>query len=587
MTKGKTSKRFVAFATIMMVLAAMMMPATAAPGNPEGQITVHKLAGNAPGAINNHTGERLSSLPAGYTPLGGAEFTLYTVNAADIATVNAAITADNKLVGHSIDASGAAPVVTFNLFNSTTSTPSTLTATASVVYGVETTATGTGQAVFGPNIPDGYYVLVETDTPAGYDGAEASLIRLPLTYGVTATNPGTFNYDVHIYPKNVSNTDFVVKEMPAEQAPVTKDSIVPFELKAKFKNDAAAPNTVNSIADLRDGDGSVSDPYTYGTAKITESFSTYFELSGTISVYWLDSNGEIDTGAGALTDVTDYVIAPTSATATTGAIYEVSLTNAGIDKAILGNKVGFGLVLNGKYIGTPTGTQGSPTTLTNTMTALMNPATGNGGGGGTSTTHIPSISIKVNKTDQVTNAVLPGVTFAVAKVATPAMNYVPGTPASAFSAPELTALAANYVVDATGVPITAVTDASGNVAFSHLEGYTDAAGATYYLKELATASGYQLKINTIQVTFNTKAGYIADTATPATWFDAADKWTALAQVVESVDITNAPLGTQDGDEPGFSLPLTGGAGTVAFTAIGIIVMLGAAVVYLHGKKRTV
>ena len=580
MTKARITKKLVAMATTLMMLVVMAMPAIAAPLNPEGSITVHKLGGNVPGVIANETGEQVTP-PAGYYPLPGADFTLWEMAAASVALVNGAVTDDNKITHHVVNDT-TPPTVTFHYHNSDTGVNTTVVADMVATPYATGTTDAAGQIVFGNNdIPDGFYVLQETDAPAGYDMAAPSLIRLPLTYGPTAPPAlqGKHNYDIHVYPKNVSNTDLILKNLGSEQPPVTVGSVVSFELKAKFKNDAAAPNTVNSPADLRATAAPTANPADYGVARIVESFNANFTLNGTISVYWLDSAGDIDTGSPLL--ASEYTL--TSAAPT----YTVDLTMAGIDAAIAGNKVGFGLALDANYVGAPAGVTGTPTTLSNSMTALMNPPSGDGGGGGGSTVNVPSISIQINKTDQETDLPLGGVTFALARIPAPTINYHPSV---TYNPGDLATIATEYYVVG-GTPITAVTDAAGNASFSHLPGYADASGATFYLKEIETVPGYQLKVNTIQVTFDTKAGYITTAGTDpvvAGWFNPArTEWISAAQVIEEADISNAPLGTTDGDEPGFSLPLTGGAGTLLFTAIGMVVMLGAVVAYLQGKKRNI
>ena len=578
MTKRNMTKRLVAIAATMMMLVAMILPATAAPGNPEGTITVHKLAGNTPSFIPNLTGEKLATLPTGYTLLDGAEFTLWTVDPAGIAAVNTAIAAGESVLSHQIDVSGPTPVVRFNM----TGTPATISANVlATAYGKHTTGSGsfnTGEAVFGPNVPDGYYILEETVTPTGYAKVEASLIRLPLTNA-----DGTVNYDVHVYPKNVSNRNLTTKDIGPGAVPVSTGSIMPFELKARFRNAAAAPNTVNSVQDLRAGTG----PYTYGTARIREELNDYFAtVPASLNVYWLAADGSLDTAAGALA-TSLYTTNPSPLTTVPGQDFAVTLTNAGIDAAITGNKVGFGVAFNATYVGSPTAGAGTPAVLTNKMYSFMDPATGNGDGGeDDDTVNIPSISVTVNKFKEDGTTPLADVTFAITTSPAPGIHY---DPAETYTEAALTG--AGYVLDkatstpADGKPLLATTTSTGIVSFSNLDGYADTSGITYYLKEIQTHPGYQLKVNTIAVQFLTKTAY--NIPANVAWFTTGGNWSANAQIVESADITNYPLGEYDPDEPGFSLPLTGGAGTMAFTAVGIIVMLGAAVVYLRGKKKEI
>jgi Cna protein B-type domain./Gram positive anchor. len=308
------------------------------------------------------------------------------------------------------------------------------------------------------------------------------------------------------------------------------------------------------------------NPADYGNATITESFSTYFQLSGTIVARWLTATGDLDlTPSGLLALGTHYTIAVTPATLTSGASYAVSLTPAGIDAAILQGRSGFGLQVNGQYIGTPSAGQGTPDKLENNMKVNMQKA------GGAPViidvedkTFIPSISIQVDKVDE-NGAPFANATFELATVPVPT-------------------LPSHYVTGAGGVKLTATTGASGQIYFSNLPGYIDGAGVTYYLKEVSTVPGYQLPLGTIAVTFKSRMGYLADAGTPTAWFNGMN-WTSEAQIVETKTVKNATITEPPETEPGFSLPLTGGSGTVLFTAVGIVVMLGAAIVYLHGKKK--
>jgi Cna protein B-type domain./Gram positive anchor. len=554
MTKVRITNKLVAIISTIMMFAAMVMPAMAAPNT--GKITVTKLGGTQASNVVNQNGEAVA-LPAGYTALAGAGFTLYRVNPTELATLQATFSATRGIASHTVNDTVTPPTVVFTLTDSTTAT------IATQAVGTQQVTPANGIITFGPNLTDGWYVLVETQTPENYDKATSSMIQLPMTY-TTGANAGKANYDVHVYPKNVSNLGLAVKDMTGTiSASLSNGDTATFDLKAKFQNSAEAPNKVNGVADLKDGT-------TYGTARITEQFHADFKLSGNISVFWLGADGNInpsDPVAPAL-----YTETPTAgSTAVAGAAHTITLNNAGIDAAIAGNKLGFGLRLTAEYVGNPTGAAGAPATLSNKVISEMRPANGDGtedpdGDKGIiieGETNIPSISIKVTKVDQEdTNVKLAGVVFELAKVAVPTTD-------------------ADYVMVG-GQRLRGTTDSDGLVSFSNLPGYVDTE-LKFYLKEVETRSGYQLKNGTIEVTFKTKAAYQAD-ATKAAWFDGSN-WSANAVIIEEVEVTNAKIGTQDRNEPGFSLPLTGGAGTFAFTAIGIIVMLGAAGLYMYGKKR--
>ena len=555
MTKTRITKKLVAFATTMMLLAVMVIPAVAAP---QGRITVHKYEGASMlGAVANTTGEQLigadlaAITAAGYTPLADAEFTLYQLPQSEIDTLIAAITDTNGVEGHVIDIVGGFPKVTFTMEDGTDHV-----ATATAAYGAPQVTDAAGFATFGSNIPDGYYVLLETDTPAGYTPASPSLIRLPLTKA-----DGTPNYNVHVYPKNISTTGVAVKTVNGADRPVAPGDIVNFELKGKFIS-----STVSSAADLEDGG-------VYGTAEIQDNFDITFQyVTGSLSVHWLDASGNI---TGAALPATYYDVDDQTGGLPGGDLI-VSLSDAGIDEAINVSAPGFGLVLDAEYVGAP----GLPPK--NTMQSLMQAANGPITPPIIDEVYVPSLSITVDKRTSAAagDGPLGGVTFAVAKVPVPTMQYVPGTPAAAFDLTELATLAAEYVVDETGVPISGVTDAAGELVFAGLPGYNNAA-MSFYLKELETKAGYVLLTETVEVQFDSKAGYMF--SNPG-WFNGTD-WRENVVINGSAMIRNYELDEVNLGAPGFSLPLTGGAGTLLFTAIGIVVMLGAAGAYVYGKKK--
>ena len=571
MTKKKLITKVVAFATAAMMLVGMAIPAMAAPTYPNtGTITVHKYAGLVGSSIANNTGVELNTSDAkhpvnnNYTALEDAGFTLYKVD--DLSPVMAAIK-DGEVITKTevIETSGYAPSVKYTLDGGTVSTRATTEHIA------EQLTDNTGKTVFGAgDLPDGVYVLVETDTPTGYNTAAPSIIRLPLTDAA-----GKANYDVHVYPKNVSDVDVVRKDIANLDAPVKKDDIIAFDLKTKFLSD-----TVNNVDDLRSADGTV-----YGTAKILETFNSYFEYQASpgVKVYWLGANGKLST----IELATGERTIDTSKLTSDGQI-TVSLTEAGIDEAIAEGYIGFGFTVSAKYTGGASAAAGAtPSRVENTMNAKIlkagetDPTPEDPGPG--DTTYVPSISIKVAKTDTA-DAALAGVTFALATSATPTINLVPGQAFSAYTSADQAKIRASYVLDDDDEILMATTDGTGFVLFSNLVGYTNASGAKFYLKEVATATNYQLKSAVIEVNFKTKALYEAD-ATKAAWFDASGKWTEAANITETANITNYRLDEKDPDEPGFSLPLTGGAGTIAFTVAGIVLMLGAALLIVRKRKE--
>ena len=567
MTKKRLMNKVVALAAMATMLLSMAMPAMAAPTLADtGTITVHKYAGHRGGVIENTTGEELGAgdtnhpLNNGFTALPGAEFTLYKVDDLDGVM-------DKLRDGETITATevvaGDPPSVKYTFSDGDVLTEST-TAVADDITDTD------GKIVFGnDDLEDGVYVLVETDTPTGYRTAAPSIIRLPLT-----NSTGDYNYNVHVYPKNIDDTNIAKKDVEGVLKPVSKNDVINFELKAKFLSD-----TVSSVDDLRNDEVS---PAEYGVARITETFSAYFQADTGIgaAAFWLKADGTIDPLAPiAASDITIGAL-PAAA----GGSFSATLTDAGIDTAIAGGKIGFGITVSAKYLGDASADTGAdPDRLTNKMTSYIEGAKDGPGGGEEEEdeTYVPSISIKVNK-EQSDGSPLEDVVFALATVAVPRVNLVPGQALSAYEPGEITLIEAEYVLGADGEPLMATTDSDGNVLFSNLNGYDNDTGATFYLKELKTVDGYKLRVPAIEVNFKNKAGYASRTE----WFDGAGNWAEGANVVETATIVNYKLEEPGGgEEPGFNLPLTGGAGTIAFTVAGILVMLGAAVLIVKKKKE--
>ena len=584
MTKKRLVKRAVALLATAVMMVGMVIPAMATVTGPnveKGTITVHKYSGNRGSVNQNYTGEELSPAEiskitnAGYKPLADAGFTLYQADETQLDAIRDAMRENqgHKVVGHTIDTtSGPTPVIKFTMIGHTVSYDVNTT-----LYKAQQKTDENGITKFGNgDIPNGYYVLVETETPEGYDPAAPSLIQLPL-----AAENGQQHYDIHVYPKNVSKINLAVKDMHDVDQPVEQEDVLTFDLKLKFINGKKQPSplAVEGVNDLKDGS-------VYGIAQITEYLSDYFVYEqNSLEVRWLTDEGEIDTTAAGVIPQANYTLTGMPAPGAKGGEIVVKLNDAGIDAAIGGTKTGFGLVLSAEYVGFPIGDQVAHM-IVNRMEGLLRPATYDPENPPPhdpddpdepleDEIFAPSLTIKVNKRDGVTEKILPGVTFALATVPVP----VPYDPRLTYA---LGALDDDYVLGQDGKPITAMSNHLGELFFSRLEGFKDATGAKFYLKEIETADNYKLKINTIEVTFDNKAYYQEH---EPLWFN-GEKWkqNSANQKVAVVDNYRTD-GPQDPDEFGFSLPLTGGAGTIMFTIIGAAVMLGAAMLIIKRKKK--
>ena len=509
---------------------------------PLGSITVHKYSRGTAGSVtsNTHTGEELADTSALGKPLAGAGFTLYSL---DTTNLEAALKFGNGYVKHVINPANQS--VTFTLSGLGTPSVTTVTATASVAR-VEQLTDANGLTLF-PSLPTGYYVLVETTTPANHTTVESSLIRLPLT---KADGTG-HNYDIHVYPKDESTTLPITKTIHGVPKVLNVNDTIAFDVTADFRNEKPDPDHVGSVHDLRDDSAT---PAVYGQAYIIDTIQQYFSFVGintvglldgaghpvatlTSSEYTFDTNGLID-GSGPL---------------------KIALTNAGIDKAIALDASSFIVTLTTRYDGATAGdnTAGSSPVRNVATSYMIKPGSDDDGEWPTTEVEVPTTLIALTKTNSAGQP-FAGATFRLSTVPNPATD-------------------ADYVKDAAGTIIELTTDAAGKLSFYNLP-YDELAGKTYYLHEIATAAGYQLKIGTIAVTLQPKAA-VAN----ASLLDGDGNWIKGAVVRADVSVKNYRNDEIDPDEPAFSLPLTGGRGVVFFTAIGMTIMLVAAVAYI--KKR--
>jgi len=553
-------------------------PTTSNPN--EGTITVHKYERSTNGTAhpdNQYSGEKLPDTITDTLgkPLPGAGFTLYEL---DMDTVNAIVADSYTITGYTIDE--ATPKVTFH-FNGHADEDATV---KSIVGGGEQVTDASGNIQFGnANLDDGHYLLVETSPPAGYQKAESTVIRLPLTL-----NDGSGeNRDIHVYPKNIINDDIVKKIVDGIYQPVNTGDVVPFKITTTFKNGldkgTDPTNAVESVADLRSGTN-------YGTMVVTDKLKSYFQFVDTATnpvgtrdfeVYLVDGSGSRVTGINALVAGDDYTISGiTPGTVGPAANISVTLTNDGIDKAIAAYADALVITFDAQYTGSVVANQGTTVTkIENTADAQMAPHGGTTPDIPESTVYVPKAAIVVDKVDEA-GVAFEGATFALARVIKPSITFSEADwTADNYTAAQKSLLLTEYVCDTSGRPVIAETDVNGNIVFDGVP-YVDS-GATYYLKELSTQEGYELPVSTIKVYLPSKVQITTDPdyAGLSHLVDSDDNWVSGATVVVTAEVENFPQGTSND----FTLPLTGGMGTAIFTILGILLMVGT--LYITGKKK--
>ncbi|MCL1951222.1 MAG: SpaH/EbpB family LPXTG-anchored major pilin [Oscillospiraceae bacterium] len=534
-------KKAITLATALLAAATLAIgTGTTALAAGSGTITVHKYArstAGVPNPGNMYTGEAIADTSGLGKPLQGAGFSLYKL---DTAALDTAIRNGNKFVSYSIANDNT---VTFTL-DGKGAPPVTAVTTAATIVGSEKKTDASGVAVF-DTLEDAYYLLQETTTPVGYNACEKSVIRLPLT----KANGTEHNRNIHVYPKNVSDAVPVTKTIDGDPKVLWEGDDILFTITADFRS-----ANVSSVADLRK-DGK------YGEAYVIDKIQEYFKYVSVESVTLIGPAGNT---VEPLAAGTDYTVDTSKLNGAGNGDLKVSLTEAGIDKAVAAGAASYAVKVKLQYLGAQGFIGNVAAELKNIAKSVVNKA------GDPQVdpedpnipeteVYVPTTQIVLNKKDSKDNP-FAGATFRLAKVANPTSDN-------------------DYVRDINGNVIELTTDANGLLSFNGVS-YSELTGTTYYLKEIHTQPGYQLKVGTIAVTLEKKS----DDSNKSQLDDKGD-WISGAVVRASVTVVNYPNGEIDPEEPAFSLPLTGGAGTTILTIAGAATMLGAVAWFILRKKK--
>ncbi|MEG0991032.1 MAG: SpaH/EbpB family LPXTG-anchored major pilin [Gordonibacter sp.] len=536
MIKKSIMKR--AVLCLLTAVLALGMTATAAWGLPDpaakGSITVHKLSAMKV-SDDVQTGNEILDTSQYGKPLAGAGFSVTKVTLPTLASGKTWSTTQKPVVN--TNATGVVQSVVFYDNAGTTYTASG----ASIGTAVPAVTTDANGVAAFTNLDQGYYALVETTTPAGYESSAPTLITVPLT---KADGSG-YLYDVHVYPKNLVNEGLITKKLDDGTILNISGKDINWTIDTAFRATSqvggdTALGTSYELADLRTG---TVGNYTYGTFSVTDTMDKFLSYkSAVLSFVGQDGN---PVGV-ALTAATDYAVDTSVAGKVTWA-----LTHVGIDKAIAANAAKLRVVVT-TSMGSVAET-GTPTVMHNEASYSMTPAGGTTPGGDP-TVPVPAYkaNIQVNKLFSTEAQKL----IDAGTITRDGIKFKLATDAAGTT----------FVKDAANKDLEATTNADGRASFSGVP-YDSAKGNVYYLVETAAKPGLHLKQNVIKVEL------------------AAGQANPTADYTVAAEVTNYAQTETDPDAPIFQLPLTGGAGTVLFTAVGLLIMAGAVFLVVRSRRK--
>ena len=491
---------------VLLLLAAMLIFSISSSVSAEsdlpdpeikGSITVHKYAAAAesqtPGTGQEQQAEDAAELG---TPLKGVGFTLYKV-------------------------SSEIPVTH-------TTTPEDAKAGAEIVGGGQKLTDENG-TVSWTNLDIGYYVLSETKTLNGYQTSPESIIRLPIGITVSGSEE-KWNYDIHVYPKNIKNAD-LSKEVFNEMALYSAGETAWWRIDSKIQKTLYDPQ----------------DP-SYGSFRIIDPLDS--RLSYVNGSDKLIATGGTNSPMVMVRD-TDYEVKQEDGTV----IWE--FTNEGMRKFTESESKAVSLTFATTLdLDAVDASSGSGRVISNNATAEYRAFSE-----AEETTltideeDVPYINlagIVIKKVDSKdTEILLDGAEFKIALSESDARNgiYIKNPRTN------------NDVIAVTGdSPETAGTE-QGWAIITGLPANPES-DAAYYLVEVAPPEGYVLRQSIIEVTIE------------------KGKKTAVAEILNQ-KIGDPPI---DEDVPTFILPPTGGIGTLVFVAGGWT-LIGLALLLFFKRRK--
>ena len=412
----------------------------------------------------------------------------------------------------------------------------------------------------------GYYYLEEIKGADGYKVAQPSIITLP--YGVVASGSTTkYNTDVHVYPKNVSDS------------PINKEVVNKGDL---YKQGDAVQWKITG--DLRQGKLKVTSDTgttTYGTYSISDTLDsrlTYDTTNGTV----VTVNQKGSTGTATLTKDTDYELILNDQT------IKVKLTHTGIDKIEnLGSNsifVTINTTVNGSAF-----SSADEDVITNGASMEFDPD-GDEDQGDAETKEVPDgqeayvaiPTVRITKVDSKDdNTKLAGAQFKIAytEAEAKAGTFIKKRNANNQETSEemLITTGDDGIANFSGIPYdTENAQHKAEITYDETDA-TKIKSINFYLVETTQPTGYVLSQNVYKVT-------LEKTTSETTVGSGSDATTVVRDVFKAnTTIKNYKVGDPEGDK-NFNLPLTGGRGVIVCVIAGAALILGGSFVLFKLRR---